>query len=114
MNASDGRFGDAGGRGAARHKRAREGRILRRQGIHGRAAAGAGGQMLIERPLIGGGDFAVDAGGDEVGGGFAVHTAFGVPISFSRSICLACVSRALIVAAEQSSSFAKSSYVQSW
>jgi hypothetical protein len=45
--------------------------------------------MLIEHLLIGGGNFAVDAGGDEVGGGFAGHTAFGVPVNFSRSICRA-------------------------
>ena len=67
-----------------------------------------------EHVLIGGGDFAVDAGGDEVGGGFAGHTAFGrgasptLRVNFSRSICRAWVRRALIVAAEHSSILAKS------
>src|SRR2546421_12478749 len=87
--------------------------ILGRKSFHRGAAGRARREMLLERDLIGGGNFAVDAGGDAVGGGFAVHTVFGggasptLRVNFSRSICRAWVRRALIVAAEHSSILAR-------
>src|SRR5213075_2874432 len=55
-------IGHGGGSSLSGGEGASEIRILGRKSIHGCAAGGAAHQMLLEHLLIGGGNFAVDAG----------------------------------------------------